>query len=418
VRGRLTCTGVVVSTLAACTSSPTTVTVELADDPPTFISYRSGSSAWHTPTATTGGTYATHQYKLEVTDDDYEVVVVGILTYDNNPEDIFAYELQATSADGTQWYLARTGAVDVKLAPPVPAATDATNGYCTEPGEAQYYSGGIVVSGTVVQPAQVTLGSYCEVPPGSTGSWTYAINSPPGTEDLLVSDGVDIAVMRSLALPGSTTLPAIDLTTAGQPFASQSVTVRNTGIDVSDDVPVNSQLTLYTAHGGAVVATGDNETPGVSHAVPLMPSALLDQTDVQELAVSVQDTSGATRSGWTSSPTKVSEMTLIAIPGATATFGAGGVSAAWQGSLGGIDWVNLSSQSGEGIVAAPYIQQNVTTTSRWVAAHNATRLEFDSSAPGYEPSWLVGSDGSATLSIGAVDTAFPFEVTTSRPLTY
>src|SRR5580692_10980067 len=132
---RLVCSGVVIAALAGCTST-TTVTVELANDPPTFIAYRSGSSAWHTPTAVTGGTYAAHHYNLDV-GDDYEVVVAEALAFAGGFNEVFSYELEATSADDTRWFLERTGAVDVKLAPPGPPASVAIQGQCWFPGETQ-----------------------------------------------------------------------------------------------------------------------------------------------------------------------------------------------------------------------------------------------------------------------------------------
>jgi len=126
--------------VAGCSGS-TTITVELAFDPPDFIAYRDGTSTWTTPAPLSGGTYAAHHYTFEAIDD-YEVVAVWL---DASSGTAISSELFATTQDAASWYLGSNGASavdDVVTAPP-------TDRGCSRPDMPFDLSGTIVASGAM-----------------------------------------------------------------------------------------------------------------------------------------------------------------------------------------------------------------------------------------------------------------------------
>jgi hypothetical protein len=364
--------------------------------------YRTGTSAWKIPTPRDGGTYAAHHYELDVSDD-YEVVAAA--TNVEGTGLTYSYELLATVDDGTRWYLQAGGAIDLTVSTPGPS-TPSDDGLCTFTNEPQIYSGGITVSGEMAQPGEVSFGTFCEEPLGTTtGSWSYAIATPPGTGDLIATNGARFSIMRSLDFQQSATVPTIDLTSGGEPFASQSVTVVNTGVYPNDEGPIGSELQLFTSHGGAILTTEQDEVASTSHVVPLVPSSTLVTGDRELLTVSVQDTSNATRSGWTYAPTATSTFLLLDEPTAAGAVRNGVATVTWSGELDPrVQFVNINSTYNVSTPTFSYFSQGVTATPHWLAAHSATSLGFDTSVPGYDPSWDIegGPTTGTSFSVSAI----------------
>jgi hypothetical protein len=81
-----------------------------------------------------------------------------------------------------------------------------------------------VVSGTVVQPGEATLGTSTRT--SSSPNWTFRLAAEARTYDFLLSGG-GRAVRRNLAVTGDVTLPPTDLLAQGTPLLDAQYTVTN-----------------------------------------------------------------------------------------------------------------------------------------------------------------------------------------------
>ena len=306
---------------------------------PEFIAYRNGSGgAWQTPAQLDG----TAAYEVEVVDD-YLVVMVCDNAGSGSAFDAEEYGF-TVSGDGLE-----------------------VQAGCTEPGTGS--AALTTITGSMKQAGSVQIGGLGSA--ATTAPWTYAVTTTSGVHDVLAIDTANRAVFdKALTFAGSATGPAID-TTDGAPLASQTLTV--TGLD-SSELSVEDDLVSQTDF--AVVFQGSAAT------VLSMPLSELVAGDFQIPLVSAFDAAAfrytqAVVDATTAPPTSFALLPRFS----TATFD--GVTTAWT-ALPVATFTTLVNN----VTNADSTQvQDLTVSSSWVAARQATSLTFDASAPGYL--WVI-----------------------------
>lgn len=359
------------------------MSVELVGDIPTLIAYRDGTSAWKTPEPSMGGTYAAHHFELDVSGD-YELVAV---TVDDGAGVALSTELRATAGDATHWYLDGSGAYDIDEVGIEPGSPDD----CSPPDTPFNIDDNVIATGSMVQPGQISIGDSCTS--STKPTWSYQLSVAPGIHDVIATDPMGttsprIAIKRAVSIDSGTTVPAIDLAGDGQPLDTTNITVVNTNTYPDDAGAISSTLVLHTANTSAQISSMTDQVVSRSHAVPVVPSSLLDTADSQVLTVSVTDNSNARHVASTRHPTETWVLELLSAPTTSYTTDAGIETATWNQPLESrveavdleIDQVSLTSGA---------TSQAITATTRWLDAHHAMSLAFASDVPGYDPSWMV-----------------------------
>jgi hypothetical protein len=302
---------------------------------PDLLVYRDGSGSWLAPESLGNGRYALHVTKA------YEVVAVCAITgvaagYD-------AEELAATIDDARPYLFCGGGG----SSPPR-----------------------VAVNGTMAQAGTVLMSDTAT---SATGPWSFGLQVPTGTHDLVALAGQRILLQRGISITGPTTLPAVDVAAGGMTMTSVPLTITGT----TD--PVETTLELVTAHDDAAVSDTTNNT------VALPPASLLQSTDFTYLTIDAPDQAHSTDRG----------ISVFGFDGGTTAYALpdtlSGI--AYATSNGGLDatWGPLPTYTALDVMvfagSAASAQQHVMATANWVQATGATSLAFDTSAPGYIAGW-------------------------------
>lgn len=151
--------------------------------------------------------------------------------------------------------------------------------YCTADPVAAAPPPMFEVTGQMMQPGLVTLD--LDIDSSSIGPWTYSMNVPEGTYDLIALDSSNrMAIRRNVAITEPTTLPSLDTLDEGtlledRPFAVLTPVIGET-VDIA---------TLLLTAGGFMAIEG---TASLVHVVP---ASLLLSSDTQYFDVQATTTS-------------------------------------------------------------------------------------------------------------------------------
>ena len=317
---------------------PNLVTLD-AGDGLSLIVYRDGTGPWQVPQETSPG-----QYALHVTND-YEWLLVCTSGAS------FDAELQAaTYADGASQF-----------------------GFCFADGGAAPST--VPVTG---QMAQAGIISMYDRATSSTPSWSFTLNVPPGTHDL-VAVGVDnrMLIRRNLQITAATTESLIDVDANGTAMTSVPLTVNGLGSDTLStelDLLLSNDLTLID---------------GTSTMLEAPPASLLLPTDSEFLSLAAS-TSSTTRTAFTSFTGAETTFTLMpALSGVTFDASSGALKASWATlpSYTNLDMYLAASAAGA------FSTERVSVSKSWLMATGATSIAFDQMPPGYDASWKIDLSG-------------------------
>jgi hypothetical protein len=193
-------------------------------------------------------------------------------------------------------------------------------------------------------------------------------------------DASRIAIQRGIAITGATALPDIDVDATGTVLANSRV-----GLPALDaDERSFTTNTLFTAHSGTLLSQSDDATfLEISEPSP---------GDQQRVEVSVTGP-GTSRDTVLDASSFTQEVTLL--PRLTGvTFD--DTSATWAGIP--FEFFDLDfSLADDGAHAHV---QHLVATPRWLyAAGNPRTLAFDTSAPGFDPTWRVTNPQDEVLAL-------------------
>ncbi len=306
-----------------------------------FIAYRDGAGPWQTPTAGAMGTYT-----LNVTND-YQWVIVCASGGG------FDAELQgATYKDGTRQF-----------------------GFCFVSGPSTGST--VAVTGQMVQAGTVDM---YDTATSTTGNWSFSLNVPPGTHDLVAFDATDIYAHRAQAISAATSLGTLDLSTSGTAMTAVPLTINNLGSDT-----LGTELDWFLGNDAAFLT-------GTSTTIETPPASLVMQNDFEFLDV-IASSATTQRTGSTSFTGSETSFTLM--PPVT------GITYAPSGTTVAATWGTLPTHTAlelnlfGGTPSAPK-NQHVTVTTSWLTATGATSLAFDAMPPGYDAAWTIDVSGPYT----------------------
>jgi hypothetical protein len=232
------------------------------------------------------------------------------------------------------------------------------------------------VIGSMVQPGVVSVPGWSL--DGGAPNWTFTLPVPTGPFDLVASTSTTVAVLRDLAPPPNSamvTLEPIDVAKTGQPLVALTP---QAGSALASETPFN--MYFYSTAAGAGFNTGSTS------ALQVAPATLLAAGDQQSLQAWFNGPN-STRGGVSVVNGVTSPVTELAIPPAISpTFVAddGGDAADLPALPDSYDTLSLLSDDISGAHT-----QGMIATRAWVEATGATRMAFDTSAPGYDPAWVV-----------------------------
>jgi hypothetical protein len=303
------------------------------------------------------------------------------------------YEVIAVATNGSNFYA-------TEIASTLSESTSDT--LCTPAGTKT-----VEVSGQMVQPGWVSMGDQGQG--ASPGPWSYRLNVTPGLHDLIaisdrqVGTSGSILIRRRQSISAATTEPLIDVSSGGMQLETTPLSIAGT---VSGD---SFQTFLWLTTGSGDIATISDRVDAVVDAIP---GALIETSDRQWLEVdatrhgaSVQFTGSETSfvllpplTGITIDPTPMPTASWSTIPVDGYTEARLSISADTPACLGcAIQWVFASRG--------------------WLDTYGATSLAFDTTAPGYQSSWII--DSSMTFAVGfsiSIDTPTTSIWTATAPL--
>jgi hypothetical protein len=318
---------------------PNVVDLQLFGDPD-LIEYRDGTGPWIVPTL------SGQAYELHVTDD-YQVIVACSATGIAGNED--SEQLNATVADGVHQYIF-CGSGGTTTAPTTYAVT----------GQMQQ-AGTVIVDG-------VTKTS-------NTAAWTFSLDVPMGTHDLIAFDALHMQITRDLAINAAVALPTIDLAANGTVYTDATLTFA--GLVTGDTV--QTQSVLYTQNDYIQLSQTTNNT------AVLAPAALLDQNDFTDLYASVTNTAARTFRSVSAYNSTATSFTLPPVLTGI-TFGTTIPATAQWATLPALSTVLLEADA---FTNTSFTMQRVTATQAWLTKAGATSLAFESDATNYDPAWNV-----------------------------
>jgi hypothetical protein len=331
------------------TTALTTVAIDLCDDA-TYFAFRDGSGAWQ---ALAPNPAEPKTYSIQVTST-YEWLTVIASQLDG-----FTAELHgATIADGTSQH-------------PVCALPRLLN----EP---------VAITGQMMQAGTVRYGQVGMQ--SSAAGWDIDMQAPGGMHDLLVYDAASMYVQRGLQLWQATSLGAIDLSQTGSAMPSESLQVTGAG---SDGIASYVVWQLGDRDPMQYVAEGSPVT------IPIPPPTSVMSEDSENITVAATGPGDDTaepvliRSAvqpFLGTPTSLD----FALPtGMSASFVPGDVTAAqWQVLPANPTVALYVDNENDPTVPTPS-SELVSVSTSWIAATGASGLAFDTSAPGYNPSWNI-----------------------------
>jgi len=322
---------------------PNVVNLQLFGDPD-LIEYRDGTGPWIVPSL------VGQNYELHVTDD-YQVVVACSSTGLASNED--SEQLNATVGDGpSQFMFCQSGSSGT--APTTFAVT----------GQMQQ-AGTVIVGG-------VTKNS-------NTAAWSFSLDVPMGTHDLVAFDAAHMQITRDIAVNAAVAVPTIDLAANGTP--ATRATLMFTGLGTGDTV--QTQSVLYTQNDYVLLSQTTNST------AELAPDGLLQQTDFTELDANVTNMTAGTYRSVRSYTNATTSFTLPPVLTGV-TFGTTTPVTAQWGTLPTASTVLLQAYAA---TTTNFTIQSVTATQAWLTKAGATSLAFASDAANYNPAWNVDPAG-------------------------
>jgi hypothetical protein len=347
--------------LAACTAAPKSappltaarsvsvrVTTSDVNAPitPTFAMYRNGLDGdWQTPTPIDGG------YQLAV-DNDY--VFVAVCASDGGGFDAETYA--GTIADGN------TVTVLCGVGPGTDPAPIPTS----------------LLRGSIVQAADLSIAGYPFW--GSPAGFEFAVDVAVGPVDAVATTDARVAVVHAFPAPAADTqgtMPPIDIDADGAAFQAVTPTA---GVTPDADEKLGADYVYFSANG-AVFLDGPIDQP----TLRTIPPALIADGDEQVVnaVLSGPGESRGASSRATGASALVTDFTLPPRIQATFSADANGSVATVPVLTAPYDTVlqRVSDASGHA--------QTVVATKSWLAVTGAATLGFDTSAPGYDPSWIV-----------------------------
>jgi hypothetical protein len=339
---------------AACTDDPpgppATITVSTARTPE-LIAFRDGTGAdWQVPAATTPGTY--------------EFVVHG------------PYVVTVVCDGG-----ARIGTEQLALTPDDERELDMPCG--------QWGPGPLAVTGTMVQPGAVALGTRSTM--SSTPSWQVKLTTTSGPHDLIATSSDRIAIRRDQVFAADVTNLAIDLAQEGAALVPVAFTAPNT--TATEELYTLVELETATTSSGRVYF-------GAAPAARVAPTAILREADRQATSLSAAER-GSDSHRFTKRSYRVGDPTAFTLPEPLAgqlQSAAGKVVATWS-ALPAHDRLVLSAFGAT--VNDPARYHELEISQRFLAATGDTRAALETDLPGYLPAWRVDLGKQHLLSVAA-----------------
>lgn len=305
---------------------------------PDLIVYRDGTGPWVVPATVTGG------YQLHVTDD-YQVVAACSAQALAGNED--SEQLNATADDGATQFM-----------------------FCGSGGGSSGTT--FAVTGQMLQPGSVQLQDSAM---GTTSPWSFSLNVSAGTHELVAIGATDMLIRRNLALNAATTIPDVDVTTAGTAYTPTTATI--TGADPADSVEIQS--VLFTSDDFATLSDTSDRTIVYAPAAVLVAN---DQPQVQVQVTNMAMTTVRSVFAFDSNPTTFTLMPVLT----GITFGTTAPIAATWGTLPAYSNLDVIAFGG---TQSSFVEQRVTATKAWLDKASVTTLAFESEAMGYNPAWNV-----------------------------
>jgi hypothetical protein len=309
---------------------------------PDLIEYRDGNGPWVVPAMVSG------VYQLHVTDD-YQVVAACSFSGLASNED--SEQRNATFGDGAMQFM-----------------------FC---GSGSSTGTTFAVTGQMLQPGNVQLQDTAM---GATSPWSFSLDVSAGTHELVAIGATKMLIRRNLALSAATTVPDVDVTTAGTAFTTATATV--IGADPTDSVHIQSGL--FTGNDFATLSDTTDRT------ITYAPNSLIAANDGPQLQVQVTNMANTVaRSVFTYGPTSA---TMFMLPPVLTgvTFGSTEPLTASWGTLP--DYSNAEVLAFGGTQAS-FLEQYVSATKAWLDKTGATSLAFQSDAANYNPAWNVATAG-------------------------
>lgn len=320
---------------------PNLVTFTLYGDPDLIV-YRDGHGPWLVPTAAAQD----GDYELHVTDD-YQVVVV--CSSSGLTGNIDAEQRNATFGDGDAPYM-----------------------FCTS-GDGTSSPPSVAITGQMLQAGRVTMGDTDQ---GTTAPWTFNLAVTTGTHDLIAVGPTKMLIRRDLAVTAATTVPAVDVDTAGSPTTISTLAV--TGAAAGDTV--TTMVDLFTGNEFATLSSTTN------NSATFPPASLVLNTDFVELAVRAENAAHTQfRSTYAYGAPLPSSLALMPVLTGASFTATTPIAVQW-GTLPAYDTVTFEAFGG---TSNSFIIHAVTATNAWLAKAGASSLAFETAAKGFDPAWAI-----------------------------
>lgn len=310
-----------------------------------LVRFRDGAGPWLTPVEVT-----TNNWDLFVTDA-YEVVI-GCAASETSD---VAVE-RRTYADGNTVYA-----------------------FCTVPSDEPPIAT-VTVTGDMAQAGEVFLGGSAS---GTTAPWSFSIDTTAETHDLVaVGANQRLLVQRDLLITGATTLPTLDVTTAG-------VAMTATPLAITGMVSGEELTTSYDWFLGNDFVT----LSGTSTTMMVPPASVVEASDFAFLNVSLESPTTYRYASTMFTGIETSFTPLPILSGITYAPSGGDLTASW-GTLPTFDDVSLNLYANQRSV-------RVSTSKRWLdttqAANLTTKIELDA----LDPAWRINLAGPYSRSFSA-----------------
>ena len=311
---------------------------------PTVFQYRDGAGPWLTPTADSSGTY-----ELHITND---YIAVAVCTSTGLAGNFDAEEFAATYDDGAmQQIYCGDGATGVA---PITYA----------------------VTGTMTQAGSVSMSDFAS---STSPDWTFSLNAPAGTYDLIAVDTSHLELTRGISITADKALGTLDVDAAGTALVSKTLTL--TGSLANDGFFTNLVLVTDQGAGFATVSNGNTTT------VMTVPVGLLQSGhDFLDLFAEDNASDGSYRSvseNW--DDTTVTFSLPPKLSGAAVSTTGGVAVATWTALPDTATGVTLSLYGSSQAAQS----QVIRVSPSWLTATHATALKFDTTPPMFSSEWIV-----------------------------
>lgn len=340
-----------------CGTSQTEVSFQLHGDP-AMLAYRDGDSEWKNPISLDEGEYA-----MCITDR-YVLAVVCV-----NSGSFEASEYAATSRDNGIGIVQPCGPLG-----PAPITP--------------------FLSGDVSEPARALIDGAAVA--GYSTPWSFKLPVSPGTHTLVVSNDYDapvgagrLVIRRGQHVVASSQVPQVDLVREG--VAPLIVPVSLSGKMSTDEVV--SQV-LVSLDGDSEVQISEIAA-SEAHVIPDSQLAQADRQIVQiDASSSLSDGTTINRAIRSVFDGTLPILELLPSMSGYVSFADSPLSGATWTSLP-IDMFDVIHFRMRGEIGS----QDISVTRDWLESQQAIALDFDTSAPEYDPSWMINTMVARSLTI-------------------